>query len=228
MVEEAGPGPDADARQVQSGPEAERCIHRAAIVVMLATGSVMQWFGTSRLVAYRATFVHDVFAFAVFIVVIGHVAFALTHRDAMRSMIKAGSPRAGRLGTRRRGWRSNEGRSPRRWIATPTPAPEPMIATSGGSAASRRGRADCSIECRLSRGGRVLSVAVCGRNERNRRELRPPVGGRTARPLLLALAASPSGAAWLRGSPRCTLGPDGRRDDIDGQRYPSRLPARGE
>jgi len=29
-------------------------------------------------VAYRATFVHDVFAFAVFIVVIGHVAFALT------------------------------------------------------------------------------------------------------------------------------------------------------
>jgi len=92
----------------------------AAIVVMLATGSVMQWFGHFP-VSWRtgATFVHDVFAFAVFIVVIGHVAFALTHRDAMRSMIKGWVTRAGRLGTRRRGWRSNEGRSPRRWIATP-------------------------------------------------------------------------------------------------------------
>ena len=59
------------------------------IVVMLATGSVMQWFGHFP-VSWRtgATFVHDVFAFAVFVVVFGHVAFALTHWGAMRSMIR--------------------------------------------------------------------------------------------------------------------------------------------
>jgi formate dehydrogenase subunit gamma len=60
-----------------------------AIVVMLASGSVMEWFRFFP-VSWRtgATFVHDVFAFAVFVVVLGHIAFALSHRDAMRSMIK--------------------------------------------------------------------------------------------------------------------------------------------
>jgi formate dehydrogenase subunit gamma len=61
----------------------------ATIVVMLATGSVMQWFGHFP-VSWRtgATFVHDVVAFAVFVVVFGHIAFALTHRDALRSIFK--------------------------------------------------------------------------------------------------------------------------------------------
>jgi formate dehydrogenase subunit gamma len=60
-----------------------------AIVVMLGTGSVLQWFRFFP-VPWRtgATFVHDMFAFAVFTVVIVHVAFALTHPDSMRSMIK--------------------------------------------------------------------------------------------------------------------------------------------
>jgi formate dehydrogenase subunit gamma len=59
-----------------------------AIVLMLATGSVMQWFRFFP-VSWRtgATFVHDVVAFAAFVAVIGHIAFALTHREAMRSMI---------------------------------------------------------------------------------------------------------------------------------------------
>ena len=59
------------------------------IVVMLATGSVLQWFRFFP-VTWRtgATFVHDVFAFVIFFVVFGHIAFALTHRDSMRSMIK--------------------------------------------------------------------------------------------------------------------------------------------
>lgn len=59
------------------------------IVVMLATGSVMQWFRFFP-VTWRtgATFVHDVLAFAVGVVVVGHVGFALTHRDSMRSMLK--------------------------------------------------------------------------------------------------------------------------------------------
>ena len=59
------------------------------VVVMLATGSVMQWFGHFP-VSWRtgATFVHDIFAFAVFVVVFGHICFALTHPGSMRSMIK--------------------------------------------------------------------------------------------------------------------------------------------
>jgi formate dehydrogenase subunit gamma len=60
-----------------------------SIVVMLATGFVLKWFGFFP-VSWRtgATFVHDVLAFAIFAVVIGHILFALTHRDSLRSMIK--------------------------------------------------------------------------------------------------------------------------------------------
>jgi formate dehydrogenase subunit gamma len=59
------------------------------IVVMLATGSMLEWFRFFP-VSWRmgATFVHDVFAFAIFAVVFGHIAMALTHRDSMRSMFK--------------------------------------------------------------------------------------------------------------------------------------------
>jgi formate dehydrogenase subunit gamma len=61
----------------------------AAVVIMLATGSVLQWFRFFP-VSWRtgATFVHDVFAFAIFAVVIGHIIMALTHRDALRSIFK--------------------------------------------------------------------------------------------------------------------------------------------
>lgn len=60
-----------------------------AIVVMFATGFVLKWFGFFPL-SWRtgATFVHDVLALGVFVVVFGHIAFALSHRDALRSMIK--------------------------------------------------------------------------------------------------------------------------------------------
>ena len=58
-------------------------------VIMLATGSMLQWFRYFP-VSWRtgATFVHDCFAFAIFFVVFGHIAFAIGHRDALRSMIK--------------------------------------------------------------------------------------------------------------------------------------------
>ncbi len=61
----------------------------AAIVVMLATGAVLKWFRFFPL-EWRtgATFVHDVFALAIFIVVAGHVLFALTHPESLRSMIR--------------------------------------------------------------------------------------------------------------------------------------------
>jgi formate dehydrogenase subunit gamma len=61
----------------------------ASIVIMLATGFVLKWFRFFP-VSWRtgATFVHDVLAFAIFAVVIGHILFAVTHRDAMRAMIR--------------------------------------------------------------------------------------------------------------------------------------------
>ncbi len=60
-----------------------------SILVMLATGFILKWFRFFP-VSWRtgATFVHDVLAFAIFAVVIGHILFAVTHREAMRSMIK--------------------------------------------------------------------------------------------------------------------------------------------
>ena len=60
-----------------------------AIVVLLGTGSILKWFRFFP-VDWRtaATFVHDVLAAMIFAVVIGHIAFALTHRDALRSMFK--------------------------------------------------------------------------------------------------------------------------------------------
>jgi formate dehydrogenase subunit gamma len=61
----------------------------ACIVIMLATGFILKWFRFFP-VSWRtgATFVHDVLAFAIFAVVIGHILFAVTHRESLRSMIK--------------------------------------------------------------------------------------------------------------------------------------------
>ncbi|MGC2169711.1 MAG: cytochrome b/b6 domain-containing protein [Acidimicrobiales bacterium] len=59
----------------------------AAILVMLVTGSMLQWFRFFPVsLRQGATFVHDVFAFAIFAVVIGHIFMAITHRDALRSI----------------------------------------------------------------------------------------------------------------------------------------------
>jgi formate dehydrogenase subunit gamma len=61
----------------------------AVIPVMLITGSMLQWFRFfSVSLRQGATFVHDVFAFAIFAVVIGHILMAITHRDALRSIFK--------------------------------------------------------------------------------------------------------------------------------------------
>ncbi|HVA53425.1 MAG TPA: cytochrome b/b6 domain-containing protein [Acidimicrobiales bacterium] len=59
----------------------------AAIIVMLATGAMLQWFRFFP-VPWRqgATFVHDTFSYVIFAVVIGHVFMALTHPGSLRSM----------------------------------------------------------------------------------------------------------------------------------------------
>lgn len=61
----------------------------ASIVVMLGTGIVLEWFGLFPL-SWRggATLVHEVLAFLIFLVVLGHVALALSHREALRSMLR--------------------------------------------------------------------------------------------------------------------------------------------
>ena len=62
-----------------------------AIPVMLATGSIMKWFGPFPL-SWRtgATFVHDVVAIVLFFVIVGHIAKALMEPDRLRAMVKGG------------------------------------------------------------------------------------------------------------------------------------------
>jgi formate dehydrogenase subunit gamma len=57
------------------------------LTVLLVTGLILRW-GNFFSVSWRtsATFVHDWFALAITAVVLGHVAFALTHPAALRSM----------------------------------------------------------------------------------------------------------------------------------------------
>jgi len=66
-----------------------------AIVLMLATGSVMKWFHPFPL-SWRtgATFVHDWVAFALFITITGHIVYALRDGDALRAMVRGWIPAA--------------------------------------------------------------------------------------------------------------------------------------
>jgi len=60
-----------------------------AIVVMLATGSVMRWFGPFP-VDWRtgATFVHDWTAIFLFVAITGHVGLALADPEALGGMLR--------------------------------------------------------------------------------------------------------------------------------------------
>lgn len=72
-----------------SGQKLNAAFVGAVIVVMLATGVVMHWFSPWPL-SWRtgATFVHDWLALAVFVVVLGHIVYALRDPAALRSMFK--------------------------------------------------------------------------------------------------------------------------------------------
>lgn len=69
------------------GQKANAIFTIASIVVLFATGYILQWFRFFP-VPWRegATVTHDLFAFAVFAVVVGHVALAVTHPESLRSM----------------------------------------------------------------------------------------------------------------------------------------------
>ncbi len=78
-----------DADKFNPGQKLNAIFVAAAIVVMIVTGSMLQWFRFfSVSLRQGATFVHDVFALAIFIVVFGHVYMAITHRDSLRSMFR--------------------------------------------------------------------------------------------------------------------------------------------
>lgn len=71
------------------GQKLSALLFGSGLLVMLGTGAMMKWFGHIP-VAWRtgATFVHDVGAAAVALLVVGHVVFALTHPAALRSMVR--------------------------------------------------------------------------------------------------------------------------------------------
>jgi formate dehydrogenase subunit gamma len=58
------------------------------IPVMIASGSIMRWFEPFP-VQYRtgATFVHDWTAIATWLVIVGHISFALNDRWSLRGMV---------------------------------------------------------------------------------------------------------------------------------------------
>jgi formate dehydrogenase subunit gamma len=64
-----------------------------AILLLLATGSIMKWFDPFPL-SWRtgATFVHDWIALFLFITIAGHIVYALRDRDAMRAMVRGWIP----------------------------------------------------------------------------------------------------------------------------------------
>ena len=61
----------------------------ATILTMLVTGAILQWFRFFPVqVRVNATFVHDVVAFAVVILITGHILMAVAHRDSLVSMFR--------------------------------------------------------------------------------------------------------------------------------------------
>ena len=78
-----------DADKFNPGQKLNALFIGAVIIVMLATGSMLQWFRFFS-VSWRqgATFVHDTFALLIFVVVFGHIYMAITHRDSLRSIFK--------------------------------------------------------------------------------------------------------------------------------------------
>jgi formate dehydrogenase subunit gamma len=81
------------------------------IVVMLGTGSIMNWFHYFP-VDWRtgATFVHDWIAIALFVVVVGHIGMALADPDSLNSMLR-GTVDAKWARQRRPRWYAEEGQA---------------------------------------------------------------------------------------------------------------------
>ena len=69
------------------GQKLNAAVVAGSIPVMLGTGVIMQWFEPFPLDWRRgATFVHDWLAVVLFVLVVGHVAFAFAHPARLRAM----------------------------------------------------------------------------------------------------------------------------------------------
>ncbi|MCZ7528063.1 MAG: cytochrome b/b6 domain-containing protein [Acidimicrobiia bacterium] len=81
--------PSARLGKFNPGQKLNAAFLAGAAVVMLGTGSIMHWFEPFP-DAWRtgATFVHDWFAFGVWLAVSGHVLLALADPEAMRGMTR--------------------------------------------------------------------------------------------------------------------------------------------
>ena len=85
----AGGRIDIDADKFNPGQKLNAVVVAASSVVLFATGVILKWFDLFP-VSWRggSTFVHDLFAWVIVVVVVGHVYMALTHRDALKSMVR--------------------------------------------------------------------------------------------------------------------------------------------
>ena len=116
-------GRDASERvgKFNAGQKANAAFVAGMIPVMLVPpGSIMRWYDPLRVdIAYRtgATFVHDWTAIATWVVVAGHIVFALSDRASLRGMVTGRvarpGPRTATPGGRPR-WR-RRGRHAGRW-----------------------------------------------------------------------------------------------------------------
>jgi formate dehydrogenase subunit gamma len=82
-----GRGDDIALGKFNPGQKLNAAFTGGAILVMLATGSMMRWYKPWPL-RWRtgATFVHDWIALALFCTITGHVWFAINDRDSLRAM----------------------------------------------------------------------------------------------------------------------------------------------
>lgn len=107
-----------------AGQKLNAAFTAGAVVLMVATGTIMRWFDPFPL-SWRtgATFVHDWLAVGLFFTIGGHIVYALRDGDALRSMIRGWIPAA---------WASHH--APR-WLEElePTAAPTPPAAHSSAS-----------------------------------------------------------------------------------------------
>jgi formate dehydrogenase subunit gamma len=70
-----------------AGQKANAAFVVAAALIMAATGSIMKWFEPFPIdIRTGATFVHDWFAFFIWLSVIGHLWFAFADGEALRGM----------------------------------------------------------------------------------------------------------------------------------------------
>jgi formate dehydrogenase subunit gamma len=78
-----------------AGQKANAAFVLGMIPVMVATGAIMRWYEPFDL-RYRtgATFVHDWTAIVTWVVVTGHIAFALADRGSLRGMLTGWVSRA--------------------------------------------------------------------------------------------------------------------------------------